>query len=129
MENMTKHADEGSQRPAYYEWLNRPSTYHDWLNQLVQNPGSQGIRGIAFVAAMVPLMFALAFVGTFIFPAGRYPRILLALPGLVAGGIVSYVLGGVCYLLPKLVSVALCSAISIAGSIFIYYGLKTIIAG
>lgn len=68
-------------------------TYHQWLKCFTGNLFSVGAKGIFFIFAIIPGTFFLAIKGVNIFPAGEYPRLVLALPGLLMAGIYVYALG------------------------------------
>jgi hypothetical protein len=84
--------------------------YHGWLSQLNADPLALGVRGLALAFASVPATLAFAILGLLIFPEGWYPHILLALPGILAGCLVLYVLGFVVYKLPS-VGIVLCGVL------------------
>ena len=84
--------------------------YHAWLGELNANPLGLGIPGVAVAFAGVPATLVFAILGLMLFPEGWYPRFLLGLPGILAGGLVTYVLGFLAYKLP-VVGIAACGLI------------------
>jgi hypothetical protein len=79
-----------------------PTNYHQWLRQLNAGPLALGVPGVALVVAAAPATIVFAVLGLGLFPAGTYPRLLLALPGFIAGCLLSYGLGFLVYRLPPL---------------------------
>jgi len=67
--------------------------YHEWLRDLFQEPFSIGGQGIGLVLSAVGVTALMAILGLKLFPAGRYPKIVLALPGLLAGALYLYLAG------------------------------------
>ena len=68
----------------------QPQNYADWLRQMKNLKG--GWLGglvitITLVVSVVGAIYGLAF-----FPAGSYPKIVLAIPGLLAGAAAFFVL-------------------------------------
>ncbi len=84
--------------------------YHAWLHHLNADPLALGVRGLALAFAGIPATLACAIVGLLIFPEGWYPQFVLALPGILAGCLVVYLLGFVVYRLPT-VGIAVCGLI------------------
>lgn len=60
-------------------------TYHEWLASLQANPSSGGVQGTSLIVSSVVVMLVAILFGLGFFPPGRYPRFVLALPGLVIG--------------------------------------------
>lgn len=59
---------------------NQPDTYAEWLKQIKDFKGGKlGGLVILITIAVTPV---LAYYGIDLFPPGRYPKIVLALPGL-----------------------------------------------
>jgi hypothetical protein len=82
---------------------------------LTQDPLRSGIRGWSLIAAVLPATLVFAVLGLALFPSGTYPRIALALPGILAGGAFLYVLGFITFYLPKIIAVPLCLAVALVG--------------
>lgn len=91
--------------------------YHEWLRQMNADPAGFGVRGWALVFAAVAATLVFAILGLVLFPEGRYPHIILALPGILAGSLVSYGLGFLVYKLPKTFGIAACGFV---GSVCIW---------
>ena len=80
----------------------RPKTYHEWLSQFNAGPFALDMSRVSVVFAGIPATLIFAVLGLSIFPPGTYPKLLLALPGIVAGGFLAYGLGFLVYKLPLL---------------------------
>jgi hypothetical protein len=93
-----------------------PERYHEWLAKLKEEPFDSGSRGCALILAVLPAVLIFTIFGLTLFPAGTYPRLLLMLPGLLAGGVFLYILGFIAFNLPKKLAVSLCIIIAVAGS-------------
>ena len=59
-------------------------------------PMALGMRGVGLIVAVIPATIVLAVVGLGFFPPGTYRRLFLALPGVIAGCLLSYGLGFSC---------------------------------
>jgi hypothetical protein len=80
-------------------------SYGEWTTKVVQKPFNTGREGVFLtLATVVALGLAFALFGEAFFsmlPSGRYPRILLALPFLLAAGAVFFTLSPAFYLMYK----------------------------
>ena len=92
-----------------------PETYHEWLTKLKEEPLGSGSRGCTLILAVLPATLVFTIFGLTLFPAGTYPRILLMLPGLLAGGVFLYILGFIAFKLPRRLAVGLCLIIAVVG--------------
>jgi hypothetical protein len=93
----------------------RPTSYHQWLRQLNAHPLALGVRGWSLVFASVPATLVFAVLGLTLFPPGWYPRLVLALPGIMAGCILSYGIGFLVYKLQKALGSTLCGVVGAVG--------------
>ncbi|MBL7179884.1 MAG: hypothetical protein ISS65_06695 [Desulfobacterales bacterium] len=71
--------------------------YLAWLQTIIQRPFGSGPLGFILPIATVGFTLIAAFIGVFFFPPGYYPRIVLAIPGLIAGAVFFFVLSGLLY--------------------------------
>ena len=62
-----------------------PQTYGDWVAQIQRLKGG-GLGHLVVVATLIGTL-VFAYLGFRLFPPGRFPRIVLALPGLVMGAV------------------------------------------
>jgi len=67
-------------------------TYKEWLGQIKNFEG--GLLGTLIVLLTVPFTFYAAYQGLNMFPPGEYPRLVLALPGLLSGILFFFALTG-----------------------------------
>jgi hypothetical protein len=81
--------------------------YSEWFQDLLSNPFSCGAKGILFYIFAFPSLIVCGILGLLIFPSGRYPQIILILPGLILGFIVLYIYGYIMYKLPSVIAVPL----------------------
>ncbi|MCP4662321.1 MAG: hypothetical protein GY856_43540 [bacterium] len=101
-------------------------TYHQWLGALKDDPiGGGGARGCGLIFSALGVTFLAALLGFDLFPAGRYPRILLMLPGLLAGGLYIYLVGFFFFKLHRVIALVLGIAIGLvaggAGAVLLYW--------
>ena len=70
--------------------MNEPKelTYTGWLQQMKEFKG--GYLGGSVIAVTLIATPVLAYYGIDLFPDGNYPRIVLALPGLIGGACVFF---------------------------------------
>ena len=68
-------------------------TYHQWLGALTKDPLGGGANGCGLMFSAVGVTLLAVLFGLDLFPPGRYPRLLLMLPGLVIGGLYIYLAG------------------------------------
>ena len=74
--------------------------------------------GCAVLAATISATFVLAILGTVVFPKGKYPVILLALPGVAAGIVIFFILGLIVERLPRWLALVLCTLLTVLGISF-----------
>jgi hypothetical protein len=72
-------------------------SYDEWIATLKSSPFGAGWNGCLFVLSLLVVTLAGAYFGIVIFPEGKYPQILLALPGLLVGCFYFYVAGPFLY--------------------------------
>ncbi|MDO8267697.1 MAG: hypothetical protein Q7T32_07670 [Moraxellaceae bacterium] len=89
-------------------------SYHQWLKSFARDMFSADAKGNFFLFAIIPATIFLAFIGTVIFPSGVYPRIVLAIPGLIMSGIYVYILGAIVHKLSQTSSFFLCATLCVA---------------
>jgi hypothetical protein len=85
---------DGSDRPLFDEIdesNRRP--YHEWLRSVFEEPFSVGGQAIGLVLSAVGVTALMAILGLRLFPPGRFPNLVLALPGLAAGILYLYLSG------------------------------------
>jgi hypothetical protein len=73
------------------------NSYHEWLISFTRTPFGIGLRGWAFVLSVIPATYFLVVLGTNIYPPGKYMRLVLMLPGLIAAVVYIYLLGIIVY--------------------------------
>lgn len=95
-------------------------TFSEWMEALFSNPGNCGAKGICFYLAAAPAFIICGVLGLAIFPPGRYPKIVLILPGLILGLVVAYIYGFITYKLPVLLSVPISLLLSVIGGYYVY---------
>lgn len=101
--------------------LSPPTNYHQWLRLLNAGPLALGTPGLALVVAAVLLAtIVFSVVGLGFFPPGTYPRLVLALPGLVADCLLSYGLGFLVYRLPPMLGYLSCGLVGAASAWLIF---------
>ena len=66
-------------------WLNSYNTYSGWIKRIVEFKGGLLEYAIILLTLVVTIVFSWYGIG--LFPPGRYPQIVLALPGLLCGGL------------------------------------------
>lgn len=82
-------------------------TYHQWLGALKDDPTSGGTRGAGLIISALGVTFLAFLLGLGLFPDGRYPRILLMLPGLLTGAVYIYCAGFVFFKLNRFIALLL----------------------
>lgn len=91
--------------------------YHYWLWCLQKHPFAIGAKATSLVVASLPITLACVLMGLGIvsfllsmgvLPSGRYPRIMLALPGLILAAPILYSFGYLVFRASKAVAISLC---------------------
>lgn len=102
--------------------------YGEWMQDLLQNPVSGGAKGCLFYVVALPVLIICGILGLSVFPPGRYPKIVLILPGMILAVIVLGIYGYIAYKLPSFLSVTL-SVLIAAAAYFVAYAFGVAIIG
>lgn len=75
--------------------------YRIWIKHVIENPFRSGFLVGLLTIITVPVTLVAAFAGVLLFPAGTYPRIVLAAPGVIVGALFFFILSWLVYLLQR----------------------------
>ncbi|MFN4152451.1 MAG: hypothetical protein ACK4IX_16035 [Candidatus Sericytochromatia bacterium] len=78
MENIKEQKDLNLKKEGY-------SNHKEWRNALLQDPLKHGWNGILLALTTLIVTGVFGILGLSLFPNGSYPKIVLALPGLITG--------------------------------------------
>lgn len=75
--------------------------YKIWIKYVIENPFRSGFLVGLLTIITVPVTLVAAFTGVLLFPAGTYPRIVLAAPGMIIGALFFFILSWLVFLLHR----------------------------
>lgn len=78
---------------------NQPESYGEWLKQMKDFKG--GWLGAVVILMTIVIGAVAGFYGIELFPAGSYPKIVLAIPGLIAGAATFFIASAALWPLKK----------------------------
>jgi len=76
---------------------NKPESYRQWFERFLESPTAVD-NGVILLLVGVPMTLCSVLFGLALFPRGRYPELILMLPGLVAALVLFYILGFILFL-------------------------------